>query len=218
MRRGYAHEVGEEEDLDAQAAMLAAYGCDEVLVERETGEPARLRLDEYLYNLRAGDELVVVGFEAFARTTGKLVVILDGLLERGVSVTALSPSPVTLDADRRFSAHELMQVLARHEAVRMHQRFHTGEGGARNARRYRLDDARTAEALGRFQAGESIASIARDFGVDRRIVNAALSGRRIRGEQIDRDGRVRVRRTLLNAPAFDILRTTRSGGNDGDGA
>jgi DNA invertase Pin-like site-specific DNA recombinase len=206
MRRGYAHQLTDEADLDAQVAALSAWGCDEMLVERELGEPARLRLDEYLYNLVAGDELAVVRLDIFGRSTGKLVVILEAMMARGVVVTVLEPSPLTLAADRSPSGSDLIGILARHEETRMEQRYRTG-ATPRNVRRRRLDSDQTAEALRRFRAGESIAAIGRALSVEPRIVNHALGGLRKRGESLTAGGGVRMRPTSLGAERpFEITR------------
>jgi len=215
MRRGYARRLGEEDGLEAQVVALTAFGCEELLVEQETGEQARMRVDEYLYNLRAGEELVVERLEALGRTTGKLVVILEDLLKRGVAVTALEPARLTLSPDGDRGGRALLDILARHEEARMDQRYGSGSGGGRNARRYKLDRDQTAEALERFNAGESLASIARALGVESRVVSAALSGLRTKGVS---DGGLRRRRTSLQPrPAFEITRLGPRAGGSGDG-
>jgi DNA invertase Pin-like site-specific DNA recombinase len=206
MRRGYAHKLTDEADLDAQVAALSAWGCDELLVERELGEPARMRLDEYLYNLASGDELAVVRLDMFGRSTGKLVVILEAMMARGVSVTVLEPNPLTLAANRSPPGRDLIGILARHEETRMDQRYRNGATPP-NVRRRRLDSDQTAEALRRFKAGESIAAIGRALSVEPRIVNQALGGLRKRGESLTPDGRLRVRPTSLGGERpFEITR------------
>jgi len=206
MRRGYAHAVAGEADLEAQIRAITAFGCDELLVERETCPQARARLDEYLYNLPPGSELVAVRLEVFARSTGKLVTILADLIDRGVSVTVLEPSRLHLTPDGAWA--ELLERLALHEEVRMHQRYRGG-GSAPNVRRRRLDPRRTALAVERFQAGDSIAAIARALEVEPRIVSHALSGVRKRG-QSPVGGVMRTRRTSLSEqPGFEITRPGR---------
>lgn len=211
MRRGYTHQVIDEADLEDQVAALSACGCDELLIERERGEPARIRLDEYLYNLAAGDELVVPRLDILGRSTGKLVVILEALLARQVSVTVLEPTRLTLSAALAPSGRELLELLARHEETRMDQRYRSGSV-APNVRRRRLDSDQAAEALRRFRAGESIAGIARALGVEPRIVNHALGGLRKRGESRTPDGEIRVRPTSLGDPRpFEVTRPKEAG-------
>ena len=217
MRRGYARLVADDPDLARQVGLLQAAGCEEVLIEREGGQVARQRLDQYLYDLAPGDEIWTVSFDAFGRTTGKLVVILNELTSKRVTVGVLEPRPVTIGPDSSGTDLELLALLDRHEADRMVERYRSEGGAPRNVRKRALTQAEAAEALARFHAGESLAAIARTLDVDPGAVNQALSGRRKLGETLYKapGGRPRPRRTTLSTRSgYEIARNTGADGSD----
>jgi DNA-binding transcriptional ArsR family regulator len=121
MRRGYAHRLADDTDLQQQLAALEAWGCTEILVEREGGAPALQRLDAYLHGLSAGDELAAPRFDVFGRGAGRLVVVLNRLVAKGVAVPVLEP-PVTLGPSAAPSACDLLALLALHEDLRVDPR------------------------------------------------------------------------------------------------
>lgn len=215
MRRGYARLVSHEDDVVEQVAGLKAEGCEEVLIEREASPSARQRLDQFLYDLSPGDELVTTSFETLGRSTGKLVVILHDLLAKKVAVRVLAPSRLILGAGEPISDFDLLAVLQRHETERMTERYRSGAG--HNVRKRALTQAEAAEALARLGDGQSIAAVARDLGVDKGAVSQALSGRRKLGESLHAaPGRApRAWRTSLSVrPAFELSRFTPSTGDE----
>ncbi len=208
MRRGYVHLFEDEHDFARQQAMLKDAGCEELLVEREVGERARLRLDEYLYNMGAGDELVVLRLDVFGRSTGKLVMIFDGLIRKGITIVGLEPRPVIIGPEKSDPAKALLEALVEHEMSLLERRYPAGPRSSRSRARKILLPAQVEDALRGFQAGESLASIAARLDVGREVVDRALSGRRKRGENRGPGGMIRSRRTVLTQERpFEVLRT-----------
>ena len=188
MRKGYARLINIEADLDSQIASLKAEACATILAERESGPSSRQRLDQFLYDLEMGDELILPAFETLGRSTGKLVVILHDLLAKQVVVRVLAPVRVALGAGPALSDLDLLALLQRHEAERMAERYNSGRGS--NTRKRALTQAEAADALARLEAGESMTSVAKTLGVEMRAVSQAVSGRRKLGESLhSRPGR-----------------------------
>jgi DNA invertase Pin-like site-specific DNA recombinase len=201
MRKGYASTAAGC-DLDDQVARLKAHGCVEALVEREIGPAARQRLDQYLYDLRPGDELALVSLEVLGRSTGKLVLILHDLFAKDVGVRVLQP-----DVDLKGLGDGLLAILQRHEMERSRDRYGGGDRPGPNTRKRALTAPEIAEAAARFEAGESIVAIAQSMQAHRGAVVQALNGRRRLGETFYRAAGGeprRIRTSLSTRPPFEI--------------
>jgi DNA-binding transcriptional ArsR family regulator len=118
VRRGYAR-ISDDDPLARQLALLEAAGCQELMIERGAGEAAQHRLEAQLEALKAGDDFVALGFHSFGMSTGGLVLLLDGLAERGVATHVLEPFPMAIGPDSAVKDRELLQMLVKHEAARL---------------------------------------------------------------------------------------------------
>jgi DNA-binding transcriptional ArsR family regulator len=118
VRRGYAR-ISDDDPLARQLALLEAAGCQELTIERGTGEAAQHRLEAQLDALKAGDDFVALGFHSFGMSTGGLVLLLDSLARRGVATHVLEPFPMVIGPDSAPKDRELLQMLVKHEAARL---------------------------------------------------------------------------------------------------
>jgi len=70
MRIGYGRVSTTDQNLDAQRDALHAAGCDQVLVDKASGKPARRPgLDKALLVAREGDQLVVTKLDWLGRSS-----------------------------------------------------------------------------------------------------------------------------------------------------
>jgi DNA invertase Pin-like site-specific DNA recombinase len=88
---GYARVSTEDQDLSAQRAALTSAGCEVIYEEKASGgSRARPRLAEALYNIKAGDTLVVTKIDRLARSLAHLLEVIDELTGKGAAFRSLS--------------------------------------------------------------------------------------------------------------------------------
>ena len=93
---GYARvsTAGQAKDgnsIDAQEKALKAAGAKIIYKEHYTGtKMSRPEFDKLIGRLEAGDKLIVTKLDRFARTAGQGMSIINGLLQRGVTVHVLN--------------------------------------------------------------------------------------------------------------------------------
>jgi DNA invertase Pin-like site-specific DNA recombinase len=96
---------------------LQQAGCDVLL---EEGPPTRATLRAQwglIFNLKAGDELLVCGLDALQMTTGQLVLMLQRFAETGVVLKIVREDGV-LSLDASGKVRSLLSLLAANEAQR----------------------------------------------------------------------------------------------------
>lgn len=77
--------------LEDQKNLLAAEGCDEIILETYTGTRMdRPKFTKMLEGLESGDTLIVTKLDRFARTTQEGLEVVQSLKERGVKVHILN--------------------------------------------------------------------------------------------------------------------------------
>jgi len=101
MKIGYARVSTIGQSLESQLEQLQENGCKKVFEEKETGTSTKSRkeLEKLLENIREGDELVIIKIDRLARSIIDLNKLVQGLLEKGVSVTFLKDNMT-------FKAHD----------------------------------------------------------------------------------------------------------------
>ena len=77
MRVGYGRVSTVDQNPDAQRDALAAAGCDQVLIDKASGKPARRpELDKALLVAREGDQLVITKLDRLGRSLEHLIAIV----------------------------------------------------------------------------------------------------------------------------------------------
>lgn len=170
-RLGYARVSTYGQTLEAQLEQLGAADCGKVFREKASGARSdRKELQRLLRMVTVGDEVVVTRIDRLARSTFDLFAIVKQITEAGAAFRSLAEPW----ADTNSSTGRLMiAVLAGLADVERDLiRTRTSEGrvrakarGQHMGRPSKLSPAQRAEALARRAASETLADIARSYGV-----------------------------------------------------
>jgi DNA invertase Pin-like site-specific DNA recombinase len=168
---GYARVSTRDQDLTGQIDALKAAGCLTVFREKISGARAdRPALAKLMDSLKAGDIVVVTKLDRLGRSTRELLDLIHTIGEAGAAFRSLGdPLWDTSSAQGRLLSNVLASIA---EFERELIRERTGEGrkramanGIKFGRKRKLSDYQRAEAIKRRAAGETLASIAKSYGV-----------------------------------------------------
>jgi DNA invertase Pin-like site-specific DNA recombinase len=169
---GYARVSTRDQDLTGQIEALKAAGCKTVFREKISGARAdRPKLAKLVASLKAGDIVVVTKLDRLGRSTRELLDLIHTIGEAGAAFRSLGdPLWDTSSAQGRLLSNVLASIA---EFERELIRERTGEGrrramaaGIKFGRKPKLSDYQRAEAIKRRGGGETLASIAKSYGVD----------------------------------------------------
>jgi DNA invertase Pin-like site-specific DNA recombinase len=179
---GYARVSTNGQALDAQVAQLEAAGCARIFREKVSGAKTdRAELKKLLRALRNGDLVLVTRLDRLARSTRDLLNILALVSDRSAGFRSLGD----LWADTTTAHGRLMLTIlgGLAEFERELIRARTAEGrawavamGVRLGRRPKLDESQRRAACERKQAGDDLASIARDYNVSDSTISRLQCG------------------------------------------
>jgi DNA invertase Pin-like site-specific DNA recombinase len=168
---GYARVSIHGQDLSAQIEALKAADATTLYREKVSGARAdRPQLAKLMKALKAGDIVVVTKLDRLGRSTRELLDLIDQISKAGAAFRSLGdPLWDTSSAQGRLLS-TLLAGIAEFERVLIRER--TGEGrkramakGVKFGRKRKLSDYQRAEAIKRRAAGETLASIAKSYGV-----------------------------------------------------
>jgi DNA invertase Pin-like site-specific DNA recombinase len=168
---GYARVSTRDQNLTGQIDALKAAGAGTIYREKVSGARAdRPQLAKLIAGLRAGDVVVVSKLDRLGRSTRELLDLIDRIGKAGASFRSLGdPLWDTSSAQGRLLS-TLLASIAEFERELIRER--TGEGrkdamaaGIKFGRKRKLSDYQRAEAIKRRAAGETLASIAKSYGV-----------------------------------------------------
>jgi len=169
---GYARVSTQDQDLSGQLAALKAAGATMVYGEKVSGTRAdRPQLAKLMAGLKAGDIVTVTKLDRLGRSTRELLDLIDRISKAGASFRSLGdPLWDTSSAQGRLLS-TLLAGIAEFERELIRER--TGDGrkramaaGVKFGRKRKLSDYQRAEAIKRRNAGETLAAIAKSYGVD----------------------------------------------------
>jgi DNA invertase Pin-like site-specific DNA recombinase len=179
---GYARVSTNGQALDAQVTQLEAAGCARIFREKVSGAKTdRAELKKLLRALRVGDLVMVTRLDRLARSTRDLLNILALVSDKSAGFRSLSD----VWADTTTAHGRLMLTIlgGLAEFERELIRSRTAEGraravamGVRLGRRPKLDESQRRAACERKQAGEDVASIARDYNVSDSTISRIQCG------------------------------------------
>lgn len=182
MKIGYARVStrDQEDSLTGQHAALAVAGCSKVFHDRLSGARSdRPGLAEALRYLRDGEDvLVVTRLDRLGRSLPDALRTVKELTDRGIGLEALDVRLDTSTAAGKMML-TLLLALAEWERDLLRERTMEGVARARAAGRQpgpkpKLDEERTAAVRAAVAGGQSVAAVARAFGVSRPTVYKAL--------------------------------------------
>jgi DNA invertase Pin-like site-specific DNA recombinase len=176
---GYARVSTEEQETHAQTDALERAGVDQLITERRSGaDTRRPALARMLEALRPGDSVVVYKLDRVARSLAHLLAILDRIALAGASFRSLTEHIDTASPSGRLMLH-ILGAFAEFERALIRERTVAGmraavARGARPGRPRAMEPHAEAAAVKRARRGESLTSIARDFGCHLSSVKRAL--------------------------------------------
>ena len=174
---GYARVSTAGQDLTAQLDALKAAGAATVYREKVSGVRAdRPQLAKLMASLKAGDVVVVTKLDRLGRSTRELLELIERISKAGASFRSLGdPLFDTTGAQGRLLV-TMLAAIAEFERELIRER--TGEGrkramaaGVKFGRKPKLSDYQRTEAIKRRDAGETLATIAKSYGVDLSMIS-----------------------------------------------
>jgi DNA invertase Pin-like site-specific DNA recombinase len=181
MRYGYARVSSNTQDYAAQVDALKAAGCARVFSEKASGKSTngRPELAKLMKVLQPGDAVAVTKLDRIARSSRDLHNIIGELQERGCGFVSLGDSwcDTTSDVGRLVLA--IMGGIAEFERSLIRNRCQAGierakAKGTKFGRPTALDVGERKRIAERYAAGETMAELAREYGVGEATVWRAL--------------------------------------------
>jgi DNA invertase Pin-like site-specific DNA recombinase len=169
---GYARVSTNGQDLSAQIEALKAAGATTIYREKVSGVRAdRPQLAKAMGKLQTGDVLVVTKLDRLGRSTRELLDLIERIGKAGAAFRSLGDPLWDTSSSQGRLLSTLLAAIADFERDLIRER--TGEGrkramanGVKFGRKRKLSDYQRKEAIKRRSAGETLASIAKSYGVD----------------------------------------------------
>lgn len=161
-----------------EARQLDGITVDRVFVDKASGKDrARPALTEMLAYVRDGDTILAHSLDRLGRNVDDLRHIVTDLTGRGVRVEVVTQGLVFTGDDNPMNRMLLTMLgaVAEFELAMIRERQAEGIAVAKAAGKYKgrratLDDDQAAALRARHTAGESVAALAREYGITRQSV------------------------------------------------
>ncbi len=168
---GYARVSTQGQDLTPQLEALNAAGAAPIYREKISGVRAhRPQLAKLLEALQPGDILVVTKLDRLGRSTRELLELIERIGKAGAAFRSLGDPLWDTSSSQGRLLSTLLAAIADFERDLIRER--TGDGrkralanGVKFGRKRKLSEYQRAEAVKRRDAGETLASIAKSYGV-----------------------------------------------------
>lgn len=177
---GYARVSAADQNLDRQRKALD--GVDLLLEEKVSGKNRedRAKLQVLMEIVDEGDVIRVKSIDRLARSTTDLLAILDELQAKGVNVEFVDNPALNTDTPQGKFIITVLGAIAELERATIRDRQAEGIAVAKAKGKYRQKPKMTpeqiAEARELIASGVSKTRVARDLGVGRTTLYAALDG------------------------------------------
>jgi DNA invertase Pin-like site-specific DNA recombinase len=178
---GYARVSTDGQTLQAQTEALQGVGCARIYAEKISGAYSdRPQLAKAIAAVGVGDTLIVTKLDRLARSTRDLLNTLDAIGKAGASFKSLGDPWADTTTPHGRLMLTVLGGLAEFERHLILSRTSEGRtrakaNGVRFGRHPALTPFQRAEALRRRAAGETLAEIAKLFGVSHMTVARATS-------------------------------------------
>jgi DNA invertase Pin-like site-specific DNA recombinase len=174
---GYARVSTQDQDLSGQLDALKAAGAAPIYREKISGVRAdRPQLAKAMAELKAGDVLIVTKLDRLGRSTRELLELIDRIGKAGAVFRSLGDPLWDTGSSQGRLLSIMLAAIADFERDLIRDR--TGEGrkraiakGVKFGRKRKLSDYQRAEAIKRRDAGETLAAIAKSYGVDLSMIS-----------------------------------------------
>ena len=172
---GYRRVSTVDQNADRQ---LEGVEVDEMFTDYASGKDRdRPQLAEMLRYVRAGDTVIVHSLDRLGRNVDDLRHLITDMTQKGVTVKICTQG-LTFTGDDNPMNRMLLTMLgavAEFELAMIRERQAEGIAVAKAKGKYKgrrpsLSDAQAAALLSRVEAGESVAALAREYGVSRETV------------------------------------------------
>jgi DNA invertase Pin-like site-specific DNA recombinase len=168
---GYARVSTQGQDLAGQLEALKHAGAETIYREKVSGVRAdRPQLAKLMATLKAGDIVVVTKLDRLGRSTRELLELIERIGKAGAAFRSLGDPLWDTSSSQGRLLSTLLAAIADFERDLIRER--TGEGrkramadGVKFGRKRKLSDYQRAEAVKRRAAGETLAAIAKSYGV-----------------------------------------------------
>ena len=168
---GYARVSTQDQQLTGQLEALKAAGATQIHREKVSGVRAdRPQLAKLMGSLRAGDVVLVTKLDRLGRSTRELLDLIERIGKAGASFRSLGDPLWDTSSPQGRLLSTLLAAIAEFERELIRER--TGDGrkramanGVKFGRKRKLSDYQRAEATKRRGAGETLAAIAKSYGV-----------------------------------------------------
>ena len=168
---GYARVSTQDQQLTGQVEALKAAGATTIYREKVSGVRAdRPQLAKLMAALDAGDILVVTKLDRLGRSTRELLELIERIGKVGAAFRSLGDPLFDTTSSQGRLLSTLLAAIAEFERELIRER--TGDGrkramanGVKFGRKPKLSPYQRAEAIRRRADGETLASIAKSYGV-----------------------------------------------------
>ncbi|MBO1256665.1 recombinase family protein [Alteromonas sp. 5E99-2] len=194
MKVGFARVSTKEQDLNIQLKHLADFGCEKIFHGKQSGASLENdgKLKELVDFIREGDEVIVTRLDRLGRSLKTILDAIDNIHLKGACLNIIDGSLNTSN-DNPFSNAmiNLCGVFAQLERDLIKARTAEGRAEAKAkgqhlGRTPALSDKQAKELLKDKQNGESIAALARKYGVGRPTVHRTLDRMGYQSNQLDK--------------------------------
>lgn len=168
--------------LQIDALTAAGVAPENIYEDRISGGKwSRPGLDALLSVVKAGDEILVWKIDRLGRSAREILNTAHELRERGVSVQGVTDGVITKGTMGRLALN-IMAAFAELERETISERVTAGiaasrAAGGRIGRNKAMSHGAREEAARAVASGESVASVARRYGVDRATVYRVLKSK-----------------------------------------
>ncbi len=180
MKIGYARVSTEDQHLTFQLQVLKEAGCKKIYQEKVSGSyKERKELDKMLENLREGDTVIVWRLDRLARSTRKLLEIIDRLNNAGACFRSLSEPWADTTSHSGRMVMTIFSGIAEFERELIIERTSVGresakKRGVRFGRPSKLNEEQKTLIKRLLAEGESIKNIAKTMSTHPSTVYRSL--------------------------------------------
>jgi len=172
---GYARVSTQDQDLSAQLEALEGGGCTKVFYGKQSGksDDNQAKLQELLDYVREGDTVVLTKLDRMGRSLHKILVTIEALSNKGVSVKTLDGQvDTTSDNPMQKAMTQLLGVFAELEHSIIVDRLQSGRErtGRKGGRKKLLSPDQEKKVKKLFSTGSSKSKLSQEFGVSRATI------------------------------------------------